>query len=174
VRTIRRIGSRKRRRRVDRKIRMVIAAVDPGTHKCGYCLLAPEGTRLRLVEMGTIEAGGGTRAARLLEVHDRLAELFARHRPSEVVVERAYVGRNPQTAIVLGEARGLALLCAQRVGARVVEITAPEAKRAMTLNGMSGKDAVQRTVQLLLGLKTPPPPDTADAVALALTHAMGR
>ena len=122
--------------------------------------------------MGTINAGSGARSARLLLVHDRLAELFAKHRPTEVVVERAYVGRNPQTAIVLGEARGLAMLCAERVGAKIFEITAPEAKRAMTLNGMSGKDAVQRTVQLLLGLTSPPPPDTADAVALALTHAL--
>ncbi len=149
---------------------MVIAAVDPGTHKCGYCLIAPRGSRIEMLEMGTVETTAKTRAGRLRQVHDKLTELFERHRPTEVVVERAYVGKNPQSAIVLGEARGIAMICADRVGAEVFEYTAPEAKKALTMNGLSGKAGVQRAVQLLLGLKAMPGPDAADAVALALLH----
>lgn len=149
---------------------MVIAAVDPGTRRTGYCLLAAKGSRLEAVEIGTVTTRGKTRSARLREVHDRLQRIFERHRPTDVVVERAYVGRNPQSAIVLGEARGMALLCAERIGARVFEYTAPEAKRAVTFNGQSSKAGVQRSIQLLLGLKGPPPPDAADAAALAILH----
>ncbi len=150
---------------------MVIAAVDPGTRRTGYCLLAPKGRGFEAIELGAVTTRGRTRPARLREIHDRLEELFGRHRPTEVVVERAYVGRNPQSAIVLGEARGMALLCAERVGARVFEYTAPEAKRAVTFSGASSKAGVQRSIQLILGLDAPLLPDAADAAALALLHA---
>lgn len=148
---------------------MVIAAVDPGTERVGYCLVL-RGSRFQALALGTIVAKG-TRAARLRIVHDRLSEIFGRHRPTEVVVERAYVGRNAQSAIALGEARGVALVCADRVGAKVFEYTAPEAKRAVAFAGAASKADVQRSIQLLLGLKEPPAPDAADAAALAILHA---
>lgn len=163
--------SRKRAARADKRSRVVIAAIDPGTRIVGYCFLAPRGLRLETVAVGTIEAKGSSRPARLREIHDRIQELFERHRPDQVVVERAYVGRNAQSAIILGEARGIALLCAARAGAEVHEYTAPEAKRAVTLNGLSSKSGVQRAIQLLLGLASPLPPDASDAAALALLHA---
>lgn len=152
----------------------MIAAIDPGSHRVGYCFVIPRGSRAETVDVGTITARSKTRWGRLREIFDALAALFDRHRPREVVVERAYVGRNAQSAIVLGEARGLALVCADRIGASVFEYTAPEAKRALTMNGQSGKAAVQRVVQLLLGLSRPLPPDAADAAALAWLHVSRR
>jgi crossover junction endodeoxyribonuclease RuvC len=149
----------------------MIAAVDPGTRHCGYCFLAARGTRLEAVEIGAVDTKSKTRAGRLREVFETLTELFDRHRPTDVVVERAFVGKNAQSAIVLGEARGLALVCADRIGARVHEYTAPEAKRAVTMNGLAGKDGVRRAIMLLLGLKEPVALDASDAAALAILHA---
>ena len=153
---------------------MVIAAIDPGTQRTGYCFLSPAGPRIGTVELGVIEAKGKDRASRLCQIHDALQALFERHRPTEVVVERAYVGRNAQSALALGEARGVVLVCAARIAARIFEYTAPEAKRAVTLNGQSSKAGVQRVIQLLLGLKEPAPFDASDAAALAILHAGGR
>jgi crossover junction endodeoxyribonuclease RuvC len=88
-----------------------------------------------------------------------------------VTIERAFVGRNPQSALALGLARGVAMVCAARAGAEVAEVTPGEAKRAVAAGGGAAKDRVQRMVQLLLGLATPPAPDAADAAALALCGA---
>ena len=145
----------------------VVAAIDPGTRKVGFCIVDGTG---RAVEMGVIAPGGRTLPERLLQIQDGIDKLFARHRPAEVAVETPYVGRNAASALTLAAGRALALTSAARVGAKVFEYTAPEAKRAVTGSGASGKSSVQRVIQLLLGLASPPPPDAADAAALAICH----
>ena len=145
----------------------LIAAIDPGTRKVGFCFVNAAG---RAVELGVIEPKGRDLSARLLQIQDGIDRLFARHKPAEVAVETPYVGRNAGSALVLAAGRALALTSAARVGAKVFEYTAPEAKRAVTGTGAAGKSSVQRMVQLLLGLGSLPPPDAADAAALALLH----
>jgi crossover junction endodeoxyribonuclease RuvC len=145
----------------------LIAAIDPGTRKVGFCVVDGAG---RAVEMGVISSRGRTLPERLLHIQDGIDRLFARHRPAEVAVETPYVGRNAASALVLAAGRALAMTSAARVGARVFEYSAPEAKRAVTGTGAAGKSSVQRMIQLLLGLASPPPPDAADAAALALCH----
>jgi crossover junction endodeoxyribonuclease RuvC len=145
----------------------LIAAIDPGTRKVGYCIVDGAG---RAVDMGVIEPKGKDLPSRLLQIQDAIDRLFARHKPSEVAVETPYVGRNPASALTLAAGRALALTSAARVGAKVFEYTAPEAKRSVTGTGAAGKSSVQRMIQLLLGLAAPPPPDAADAAALALCH----
>jgi crossover junction endodeoxyribonuclease RuvC len=145
----------------------LIAAIDPGTRKTGYCVVDGAG---RAVELGVIESKGRDLPGRLLQIQDGLDRLFARHHPAEVAVETPYVGRNAASALTLAAGRALALTSAARVGAKVFEYTAPEAKRAVTGTGAAGKSSVQRMIQLLLGLAAPPPPDAADAAALALCH----
>ena len=146
----------------------LIAAIDPGTRKLGYCILGAGG---RAVEVGVIAPPSKTLPERLRDIQDALDKLFARFRPVEVAVETPYVGRNAASALTLAGGRALAMASAARVGAKVFEYTAPEAKKAVTANGLSSKAGVQRVIQLLLGLDAPPPPDAADAVALALLHA---
>ena len=145
----------------------LIAAIDPGTRKTGFCVVDGAG---RAVEMGVISSSAKSLPERLLHIQVSIDKLFARHRPAEVAVETPYVGRNAASALTLAGGRALAMACAARVGARVFEYTAPEAKRAVTGSGASGKSSVQRMIQLLLGLASPPPPDAADAAALALCH----
>lgn len=146
----------------------VIAAIDPGTRRVGYCVLPGGG---RAPEMGVIVAKAGGLPERLRQIQDALDGIFRRHRPAEVALERAYVGRNAASALALAGARALAMACAARAGARVFEYAAVEAKRAVTGWGGGGKEGVRRAIQLLLGLADPPPEDAADAAALALCHA---
>jgi crossover junction endodeoxyribonuclease RuvC len=145
----------------------VVAAIDPGTRKVGFCVVDGAG---RAVEMGVIATRGKSLPERLLQIQDGIDKLFARHRPVEVAVETPYVGRNAASALTLAAGRALAMTSAARVGAKVFEYTAPEAKRAVTGSGAAGKSSVQRVIQLLLGLASPPPPDAADAAALAICH----
>jgi len=145
----------------------VVAAIDPGTRKVGYCIVNGAG---QAVELGVIAPRSKGLPERLLEIQDALDRLFARFRPSEVAVETPYVGRNAASALTLAGGRALAMTSAARVGAKVFEYTAPEAKRSVTGTGAAGKTSVQRMVQLLLGLAAPPPEDAADAAALAICH----
>ncbi|MBI2933418.1 MAG: crossover junction endodeoxyribonuclease RuvC [Planctomycetes bacterium] len=148
-----------------------IAGIDPGTRVVGYCVLEARGPRLSALEIGTIRARGRSMPERLHDIGRRLDEVFGRLRPGVVAIERAYVGRNPASALALGLARGVAMVCATRFGARVTEVAPSEAKKAVAAGGGASKGRVQRMVQLLLGLAAPLSPDAADAVALALCQA---
>ncbi|HTF56699.1 MAG TPA: crossover junction endodeoxyribonuclease RuvC [Planctomycetota bacterium] len=145
----------------------VVAAIDPGTRRVGYCIVNGAG---RAIELGVIAPKSRGLPERLREIQDGLDRLFARFRPSEVAVETPYVGRNAAAALTLAGGRALAMVSAARIGAKVFEYTAPEAKRSVTGTGAAGKTSVRRMVQLLLGLTAPPPEDAADAAALAICH----
>jgi len=151
-----------------------VAGIDPGTRRLGYCVLERRGTRVATLAIGTIEPRARAMKDRLREMADRLDEVFAAHRPRVVTVERAFVGKNPRSALAIGLARGVAMVCAARAGADVAEVTPGEAKRAVAAGGGAAKERVQRMVQLQLGLDAPPPFDAADAAALALCGASRR
>ncbi|MBI4565496.1 MAG: crossover junction endodeoxyribonuclease RuvC [Planctomycetes bacterium] len=146
----------------------VIVGIDPGTRRVGYCVLDGDG---RVLDLGVIAPPSKDLPARLRDIQDAVERLLVRHAPSAMAVERVYVGRNAAGALTLAGSRALAMASAARVGAKVFEYTAGEAKRAVTGVGAGGKGGVQRAVQLLLGLAAPPPEDAADAAALALCHA---
>lgn len=110
--------------------------------------------------------------ARLLVIHDALAEWIRRYEPSAVAIERVFVGKSTPSAIRIGEGRGVALLCAARSGAPVFEYPPAEVKRAIAGFGAADKIQMASWVARLLGLKEAPKPhDAADALAIALTHA---
>jgi crossover junction endodeoxyribonuclease RuvC len=108
---------------------------------------------------------------RLAALQAELRALLAETRPHAVVVERVFFQTNVRTAMSVGQASGLALAAAAEAGCDVVQYTANEVKLAITGYGAATKAQVQRMVQAQLGLDAPPePPDTADALALALCH----
>lgn len=150
---------------------MKIAGIDPGTRIVGYFVLDCERRRIRTVAYGTIQPRRRAIHLRLQEILAALDTLFQLHRPEHVALERAFVGRNSAAALRLAEGRGVALACAGKVNAKLFEYTALEAKRAVSTQSRASKSSIQRSVQLLLGLKTPPESDSADAAALALCHA---
>ena len=150
----------------------VVLGVDPGTRVVGYgsLVLAPDGPRL--LAAGALRANARAPVAeRLHTIRSGLEAELERCRPDVVVVERAFSARNVQSALRLGEARGVILACAVAAGARVAELTASEAKKAVLGHGGGSKLQVAYMVALRLGIEVPTTLDVTDALALALAHA---
>lgn len=147
--------------------------IDPGTAITGYGLVEGRGDRLRLVECGIISTPAGEPLPRRLQtIHASLTHLITKHRPDSAAVEELFFSRNARTALVVGHARGVALLAAAMEGLPLFEYTPLQVKQAVTGYGRADKVQVQAMVRVLLGLETAPQPDdAADAVAVAICHA---
>ncbi|BDG04693.1 crossover junction endodeoxyribonuclease RuvC [Anaeromyxobacter oryzae] len=148
---------------------MIVLGIDPGSRRCGFGVVEREGARLRVVESGVLEPGDLPIAVRLGRILDGLDAVIARARPAEVSVEAVFCGASPRSALVLGQARGVALAVAARAGLPVFEYAPAEVKLAFTGNGRAGKDQMLRTARMLLGA-SPDLSDEADALALAVCH----
>ncbi len=153
---------------------MRILGVDPGLRTTGFGLVDVEGARLRYVASGTVgtaEAATGDLPARLKLIFDGLREVVARWRPDCASVEIVFVNVNPQSTLLLGQARGAALAALVGAGLEVREYTALQMKKAVVGHGQARKEQVQAMVQRLLQLPGLPGRDAADALGLAVTHA---
>lgn len=131
----------------------------------GLAALRAERQRLR--------ADAASVSARLAELEQDVAGLLERLRPEVCAVEALFSHyKHPATAIVMGHARGVILLCVRRAGVRLVELRPKEVKKSMCGSGQADKGQMQRAVQARFGLADPPnPPDVADALAIALCAA---
>jgi len=149
-----------------------VFGIDPGSVRTGYGCVESDGSRHRLVACGAIALPAKTVfAERLLTIHGELGRLLASARPDCVVVENVFHAANARSALLLGHARGVAILAAVEAGLPVVEYTPAEIKRAVVGYGRAEKGQMQRMVQLLLGLdRAPSPHDVADALAVAICH----
>ena len=154
----------------------VVLGIDPGTAVMGYGALRWVGRRPRIVEAGTIEAKRGRELPeRLAFLLGGLEDVLDATGPAVVVVERAFIGRNVQTALRLGEGRGIVLASAARRGLVVAEVTPAEVKRALVGNGQAEKSQVAAMVGRELEVDLDgSPADTTDALAVALTWVHGR
>ena len=149
---------------------MIALGIDPGTAVCGFGVVELEDGRLRLVDAGVIRTSQGeSDAERLRGLHAALAALVAEHRPARIGVERLFFQRNVQTAMVVGQARGVALLVAAQAGLAVDEPTPNEVKQAVCGNGAADKAQVAAMVSRLLGASLVGVADDAtDALAVAI------
>lgn len=149
---------------------MIALGIDPGTAICGFGVVSIENGRLRLIDAGVIRTPSeATDAARLRQLHDALRSLVATHRPQRVAVERLFFQRNVQTAMTVGQARGVALLCAAEHDLPIDEPTPNEVKQAICGNGSADKRQVATMVGRLLGVSLGGVPDDAtDALAIAI------
>jgi crossover junction endodeoxyribonuclease RuvC len=149
---------------------VIILGIDPGTAALGYGIVESTGGRLREVDHGVLETSADVAMPeRLLAAHDRVASLLAAHRPDVIAVERLFFSRNAQTAFGVGQARGVVLLAAAESGVPVLEATPNEVKSAIAGYGAADKQQVQRMVQVVLGMESPPRgDDAADALAIAV------
>jgi crossover junction endodeoxyribonuclease RuvC len=148
---------------------VIVLGIDPGSRLCGYGVVARDGTRLRVLESGVLAPGGAAVPARLAEILSGLGAVIDRARPAEVSIEQVFAGVSPRSALVLGQARGVALAAAARAGLPVFEYTPAAVKLAFTGNGRAGKEQMLRTARALLGVAAERP-DEADAIALAVCH----
>jgi crossover junction endodeoxyribonuclease RuvC len=149
---------------------VIALGIDPGTAVCGFGVVDFDGTSLRLVDAGCIRTDATeTDAIRLERMHAALAGLLAEHRPDRVGIERLFFQRNVQTAMAVGQARGVALLAVASAGVPIDEPTPNEVKQAVCGNGSADKEQVASMVQRLLGVSLAGVPDDAtDALAIAI------
>lgn len=153
---------------------VVVLGIDPGTRILGYGAIVVGRARSRFVTAGVVKPPAGLAlAARLARISAELDGLLTELRPDVVAIERAFGGRNVQSALRLGEARGIAIAAAARVAAEVVELTPAEAKRAVVGSGAADKEQVAAMVMRHLDLEDPGGPrDATDALAVALAHVL--
>ena len=152
---------------------MIIAGVDPGTKKMGVCLVESEHSVVKPILIETITAKDDLdRARRLSEIFQSLSELFRRGRPQAVFVESPFAGKNIQSALALGEARGVVAVAAGQISARMFDLSPATVKKAVTGNGHADKAVVKRMVEAILKTEIPAGEfDASDAAALALVGA---
>ena len=152
---------------------MRIFGIDPGSVRTGYGCVETDGSRHRLVTCGALSAPAGSALpARLHAIHRGLARLIHASHPDCVAIENVFHAKNVKSALVLGHARGVAVLAAVDAGVPVFEYTPAEIKLAIVGYGRAEKQQMQHMVKLLLRLDTAPSPhDAADALAIALCHA---
>ena len=153
---------------------MRILGIDPGLRTTGFGVIDFEGSVLRYVASGTVRTEHlDTRAlpARLKVLFDGVSEVVQRYQPDCAVVEIVFVNVNPQSTLLLGQARGACVTALVARDLAVSEYTALQMKQAVVGYGRADKAQVQSMVQRLLTLPGLPGPDAADALGLAITHA---
>jgi crossover junction endodeoxyribonuclease RuvC len=151
---------------------MRVIGIDPGTLTTGYGVVDEAARRLVYVASGSITTvAKQPLPARLKKIYDELLAVFDLHRPAAIVVENTFVAKNAQSALKLGQARGIALLAAEQSGLPVYECTPTEVKLAVVGYGAARKDQVESMVGRLLSLKTSPDSHhAADALAVAICY----
>ena len=151
---------------------MLILGLDPGLGTTGWGLIRADGNRLSHVANGQFKTDRAEALPnRLSHLASQLDALIADRAPGAAAVEEVFVNKNPQSTLKLGQARGVALLCAARGGLEVGEYAARLVKKAVVGNGNAEKAQVHAMVQMLLPGATIAGPDAADALAVAITHA---
>jgi crossover junction endodeoxyribonuclease RuvC len=152
-----------------------ILGIDPGLRYTGYGLIEQRGARLTFVACGTIKTKADRPLAeRLAEIHRALIKLIETQKPDEAAVEETFVNRDPQSALKLGQARGIALAAPALMGLPVAEYAANVVKKTIVGVGHAEKEQIAMMVKMLLPASPAASPDAADALALAITHAQHR
>ena len=151
---------------------MRVLGVDPGLSRCGIGVVDGPRSRPAAVRAGVVRTPADAPAGRRLALlYEELGAVLAETRPDAVALEWVFFNANVRTAMGVGQAAGVALLCAEQAGVAVTQYTPTQVKAAVAGNGAADKAQVGYMVRVLLGLaRVPSPPDAADALALALCH----
>jgi crossover junction endodeoxyribonuclease RuvC len=147
--------------------------IDPGTATTGFGLvrLEPDGSLVAIKYGVILTPKEATPPARLEMLYNDLSALLREHHPDTAAVEKLFFSRNVTTALAVGQARGVVMLCMQQAGVEPFEYTPNEVKQAVAGYGGAQKRQVQEMVRALLQLDSiPKPDDAADALAIAITH----
>jgi len=151
-----------------------VIGIDPGTAACGYGIVHENGGRLEAIEHGWWKTRAAERPElRLLTIFDGVAGLIELHAPDAVALEESFVGVDARTALSVGQARGAVMVAAASAGIECTEYSPSSVKQAVCGYGGADKQQVQRMVKAILGLEaTPEPTHAADALAVAICHAL--
>jgi crossover junction endodeoxyribonuclease RuvC len=150
----------------------IILGIDPGSRLTGFGVIESKGSQLRYITSGCIRIDTSKDLAfRLKQIFECVGQLINDNNPDEFAIEQVFMGKNADSALKLGQARGSAIVAASIKDLPVSEYAARAVKQAVTGKGGAEKEQVQHMVQILLDLPGKPQADAADALAIAITHA---
>lgn len=149
---------------------MRVIGIDPGSRSTGYGVIEVGGRNLIYLASGCIRTESGTFADRLAEIYRGVTELIADHEPHLMAIEEVFLARNPDSALKLGQARGVAIAAGVAHGLPVREYAARKVKQGVVGTGRATKQQVQHMVRVILSLPGEPQADAADALAIAICH----
>ena len=151
---------------------MIILGIDPGLRTTGFGVIEKQGSKLRYIASGTIKTGSeGALPPRLRVILDGIGEVVRTYGPDCAAIEKVFVNVNPQSTLLLGQARGAAITALVGSDLSVAEYTALQVKQAVVGTGKAAKEQVQDMVARLLLLPGLPGSDAADALGVAICHA---
>ncbi|MFZ6848491.1 crossover junction endodeoxyribonuclease RuvC [Undibacterium sp. RuRC25W] len=150
---------------------MKILGIDPGLRTTGFGVIQKQGNQLTYIASGTIKTAEGSLPARLKTILASVSEVVSTYRPDCAAIEIVFVNVNPQSTLLLGQARGAAICALVGADLSVAEYTALQVKQGVVGHGRAKKEQVQDMVQRLLKLSGKPSPDAADALGVAICHA---
>ena len=151
-----------------------ILGIDPGLRSTGFGVIDKAGNKLGYVASGCIKTdAAGSLPERIKTILDGLVEIIATYQPQQAAVEIVFVNVNPQSTLLLGQARGAAIAALVTANLPVAEYSALQVKQAVVGHGKAAKEQVQAMVARLLALPGSPSADAADALACAIAHAHG-
>jgi len=152
---------------------MRILGIDPGIGRCGWGVIEAQNAKLKMLNCGCIETSPKKAVEkRLEEIYSEITKLIKTYSPEVLAIEELFFNTNAKTAFVVGQARGVILLAAAQSNLEIAIYTPLQVKLAVTGYGRAEKPQVGQMVKTLLSLKeVPKPDDTADGLAIAMTHA---
>jgi crossover junction endodeoxyribonuclease RuvC len=150
---------------------MKILGIDPGLRTTGFGLIEKHGQKISYLASGTIKTQDASLPERLKTIFSSVAEIVSTYQPDCAAVEIVFVNVNPQSTLLLGQARGAAICALVNANLAVAEYTALQVKQGVVGHGKAKKEQVQEMVQRLLNLPSLPGPDAADALGVAICHA---
>lgn len=149
----------------------LVLGIDPGSRVTGFGLIRSVGNRHQYIASGCIRTTDKAQLPdKLEEIFRGVTEIIDEHRPAEMAIEKIFMARSAESALKLGQARGVAIVAAVNRGVPIHEYEARKIKQAVVGTGAAQKSQIQHMVQQLLGLAGRPQSDAADALAIALCH----
>lgn len=151
---------------------LIILGIDPGIAITGYGVIKTQGNSFKVLEYGVIRSSKQMETARRLqEIYQGVGQIIDLYKPQTMAIEELFFNKNVKTALIVGQARGVAMLAAYQQGVSVYEYTPLQVKQAVVGYGRAEKQQVQFMVKSILNLQEiPRPDDAADALAIAICH----
>ena len=154
----------------DSLTRIRVIGIDPGSRLTGYGVIEAGAQGLTYLASGCIRTSSGAFPERLAEIYTGVNELIGDHQPAVMAIEDVFLARNPDSALKLGQARGVAIAAGVAHGLPVHEYAARKVKQGLVGTGRATKTQVQHMVRVILNLPGDPQADAADALAIAICH----
>ena len=150
---------------------MRILGIEPGLRVTGFGVIEQQNKQIKYVTSGRIKTSGSDLSERLKEIVEGVGEVIAQYGPDVAAIEKVFVNVNPQSTLLLGQARGAAIAAVVMKNVTVAEFTALQVKQSVVGNGHADKSQVQEMVRRLLSLPAVPSTDAADALTCAICYA---